>query len=449
MRFLLDAVYLGLALMAAPFLLYRRLRFGKYRHGWSAKLLGRVPIPPRGGGIWFHAVSVGEINVLVPLVRVLRQQWPDRPFVISTTSQTGYELALQRFPQDTVAFAPLDFSWAARQALDRWQPELLVLVELELWPNLIWEAHRRGVRIAIVNGRISERSFLGYRRIRPLIARVVRCIDLIAAQNPQYADRFRRLGARESAVFVTGSTKFDQAKTDRDNIESRRLRDLAGLTTEHLVFIAGSTQAPEEEYALQVFRDCRAACPGMRLLLVPRHRERFDEVAAQLQRSGLAFARRTTLTPGAATNGNPDPVDVLLVDTIGELSDWWAVADMAFVGGSFGSRGGQNMLEPAAYGVPTCFGPHTENFREISLALIERRAARVVHSVDELREFVLQCARSEPLRRELGQRAREFVLAHQGAVRRTCELLRGLLDAAPETNATRAPRPTAISISVD
>ncbi len=426
MRFLLDAGYLGLLVLAMPYLLYGRVRWGKYRSGWSAKLLGRVSPAPQPGGIWLHAVSVGEVNVLVPLVRALRAHYPDRPFVISSTSQTGFELARKRFPHDMVSYAPLDFSWAVAAALDRWRPALLVLVELELWPNLIAEAQRRGVKTAIVNGRISHRSFAGYQRIGPVIARVLRSIHLVATQNQEYADRFRRLGARAETVTVTGSTKFDQAKTDRDNAETQRLRQLAGLTADDLVFMAGSTQAHEEQYALDVFRRCRGEYPRLKLLLVPRHRERFEEVADLLQRAGVAWARRSALTTPSPAQGFRPVFDVLLVDSMGELSDWWGVADVAFVGGSFGSRGGQNMLEPAAYGVPTCFGPHTENFREISAALLDHNAARVVTTVEELYAFVSQCAACEGLRRELGNRARQFVLTHQGALERTRDLLLAL-----------------------
>ena len=215
MRFVFNFGYLCLALLASPLLLYRRVRHKKYQRGWSEKLRGQVPVADRRGGIWFHAVSVGEVNVLVPVIRALRRHWPDRPFLISTTSQTGFELARSRFPDDLVSFAPLDFSWAVRRALDRWQPKMLVLVELELWPNLIHEAHRRGIKTAIVNGRLSDASFAGYRRFRWLFTATFRQLNLVAVQSQLYADRFCALGVGVDRIAITGSTKFDQVKMDQ------------------------------------------------------------------------------------------------------------------------------------------------------------------------------------------------------------------------------------------
>ncbi len=194
-RILFDCCYLCLAIVASPVLLFRRLRYGKYRHGWSQKLLGRVPLVDAPGGVWFHAVSVGEVNVLVPLVRELRQHWPNRPFMISTTSQTGLELAKDHFPDDVVSFAPLDFSWAVREGLNRWRPDMLVLIELELWPNLVRETHHRGIRTAIVNGRLSRNSFAGYRRLRWLVRPAFRNLDLVAARKSNVCRSIPRNGS--------------------------------------------------------------------------------------------------------------------------------------------------------------------------------------------------------------------------------------------------------------
>ncbi len=227
-------------------------------------------------------------------------------------------------------------------------------------------------------------------------------------------------------MTISGSTKFDQAQTDPANEGTQRLRRLFNVTTDDLIFIAGSTQAPEEAYALAVFRRLHAEYPRLRLVLVPRHRERFDEVAQQLAATEFTWTRRTALDGSLSPPQEPTRFEVLLVDTIGELGDWWGLADVAFVGGSFGSRGGQNMLEPAAFGVPTCFGPRTENFRDISQALVEDQAAVVVHSLDELHDFVKKAINGGEFGSEMGRRAQDFVLAHQGAIAKTCDLLSGI-----------------------
>jgi 3-deoxy-D-manno-octulosonic-acid transferase len=259
-------------------------------------------------------------------------------------------------------------------------------------------------------------------------------VDLIAVQSEEYAGRFRELGAAPHTVHITGSLKFDGAQTNRHNEATQRLRALAGLTDADIVFLAGSTQAPEEEVALQAFIALKDEHPRLKLVLVPRHPHRFDEVAALLDRSGLAWQRRSGLdqSPKSKVQGQnsrdlgPWTLDlgrVLLVDTIGELSAWWGTATIGFVGGSLGSRGGQNMIEPAAYGVATCFGANTRNFRDIVQLLLGDRAAVVVHDCDELTEFVRRCVTEPDFVGELGDRARSVVAAQLGATERTLSLL--------------------------
>jgi 3-deoxy-D-manno-octulosonic-acid transferase len=278
--------------------------------------------------------------------------------------------------------------------------------------------------VAVVNGRLSEHSFRGYRRIRPLVARVLRTIDLVAAQDETYAERFRQLGARPETVHVTGSMKYDGAQTDRRNPATERLRRLAGFEAGQPVFLAGSTQEPEESLALAAWQSLRPEWPALRLVRVPRHRERFEAVARFLEESGVAWQRRSRLEaagPCAAAR-------VLLVDAIGELGAWWGTARVAFVGGSLGSRGGQNMIEPAAYGAAVCFGPNTRNFRDIVAAMLAHDAAAVVHDGDELTAFVRRCLAEPAYADALGQRAAELVRRQLGATGRTVDLLEALLD---------------------
>jgi 3-deoxy-D-manno-octulosonic-acid transferase len=436
--YLLNVVYLLVLLVALPWLVYQALRKGKYREGYAAKLLGLVPRRTSSKKcLWFHAVSVGEVNLLDPLLRRIAAEQPHWECVLSTTTMTGMALARKKYPPLVSFYCPLDFTWATTPAMRRVRPDALVLVELELWPNLIWAARQQGARTAVINGRLSPRSFRGYRWIKPLVSRLLRQIDLIAVQDEGYAERFRALGARPETVHVTGSLKYDGAETNRENSTTRELAKLAGFQPQDVIFLAGSTQEPEEEMALEVFRLLSAQWPRLKLVLVPRHPERFAEVARMLDRSGLPWQRRSALgnVPAAARSVGAVPADgpprILLVDAMGELAAWWGTARIAFVGGSLGGRGGQNMIEPAAYGAAVSFGPNTWNFQDIVTAMLERRAAVVVHDVNEMCGFVQRCLAEPSYAADLGQRAQALVRSQQGAAEQTLRLLLRLLGERP------------------
>jgi 3-deoxy-D-manno-octulosonic-acid transferase len=376
---------------------------------------------------------VGEVGLLAPLLRIIGRQPPDCECVISTTTMTGMALAKKKYPDLCVFYCPLDFTWAVGAAMRRIRPDLLVLAELELWPNLVRAARRSGARVAVINGRLSEHSFAGYRRIRPLAAALLRQTDLLAVQDPAYAARFLALGADPRAVFVTGSMKYDGAATDRRNPATQRLAALAGFDAADPVLLAGSTQEPEETVVLDVFRRLQLTWPALRLVLVPRHPERFAVVARQLDAAGVAWQRRTDLD-----RSGPDPAArILLVDVVGELGAWWGTANIAFVGGSLGNRGGQNMIEPAAYGAAVCFGPNTRNFRDIVAAMLAREAAIVVADGDQLAQFVRRCLEEPEYAAALGQRARNLVLEQLGATDRTWELLSALVNKEPPSAQVR------------
>jgi len=420
----LNFVYLVLGILVLPWIAYQRLARGKYREGWGAKLFGLVPRRlDRRPCIWIHAVSVGEVNLLTPLVERFLREYPEYDCVISTTTATGMAVARTKFPELLVFHCPFDFTWATRRAVKRIQPELLILTELELWPNLIRSAKQFGAGVIMINGRLSKKSLHGYRLIGWLIGPVLRQIDRICVQTPVYGERFCRLGAEPGRVAVTGSMKFDGAETRRDNPQTSHLRRLAGISSDDVVFLAGSTQEAEERMALTTFMELVPEYPQLRLILVPRHPHRFNSVAWLLDELGVAWQRRSEL------NGRgPDPeARVLLVDTVGELRAWWGLAQIAFVGGSFGRRGGQNMIEPAAYGAAVCFGPHTHNFQDVVESLLAAEAAMVVHNPGELTTFVRWCLAYPEQARAMGDRARQVVLEHQGATDRTLQLLRPLL----------------------
>ena len=505
----LNLVYCGLLLLFSPVILFRAIWQGKYRHGWGEKFLGRVEVrTSTGPAIWLHAVSVGEVLVLRTILPKLREALPGCEFWISTTTHTGHAVAVEKYPDCRVIYFPLDFTWAVRNALQRVRPSLIVLVELELWPNFIREAAAQSIPLVLINGRMSEKSFRGYRRIRPLMAGLWQGFSRIAVQTDEYRRRLEQLGAPVERLTVTGSTKYDGMETDRGNPRSSEIRDGFGLRADETVFIAGSTQSPEESYAIDAYLTLRERHPALRLVLVPRHQERFEEVAALVQSRGLPLLRRSRikaiqreaeapaeprlrtdlsgplspaidandtidslagerarvrgphgtsrpLTPALSPTAEstpkaksivgergqkmrtdasspapaqqelrpPDSRPILLLDTLGELGAAWGLADIAFVGGSLTPRGGQNMIEPAAYAAAVLFGPNTANFRQVVELLLSEQAARVVHTPEELTRVVSEYLESPSRARHLGQTAQRLVLQQQGATARTVDLI--------------------------
>lgn len=431
--YLLNIAYFGFLLLVSPVILYRMIFFGKYRDGFGEKFLGKapeLPVPKKvHKRIWFHAVSVGEVNLLRPLLEMIRERRRDWDIVISTTSNTGMELAKKLYGEHhTVFFCPLDFSWAVKNALKRIKPNMLVLSEQELWPNLVSISAQKGVKLAIVNARMGEGGYRRYKLIRFLMQRMLGKIDLIAAQSELYAGWFHQLGARGDSITVSGSMKFDGANTDRNNPKTKELAELAGITLEDTVFLSGSTQEPEEEMSLHVFQSLRECFPSLRLILVPRHPERFDSVAKMLDENDIKWERRSKIPE----NSHDPEARVLLVDTVGELGAWWGTSHIAFVGGSMGSRGGQNMIEPAAYGAAVSFGPNTKNFRDIVELMLRAESAIVVHDEKELYAFVENCLENPEYAKALGEKAKELVKRQYGATEITFEKIETLLQREPK-----------------
>ena len=432
MPWVLNAIYAAVLLLLAPMLVYRRLGRGKYREGWNEKVWGQAPW--RIGDdpcLWFHAVSVGEVLLLQPLVRAIARRRPHWQIVISTTTETGLALARRTFPDLVTFYAPLDFSWSTRQAMARVRPTVFVLVELEIWPNWIRAAKRSGARVAIINARLSSRSYRGYRLLRTALRSTMHRLDAVAAQNTEYAERFVNLGVPADRVGVTGSVKFDGLESERNNVKTRGLRKLLGLSSTDLIFVAGSTMEGEEAAALAAYKAARHQHPGLRLIVVPRHAERFEDVAQWLERQGESVLRRSRLTGSAERRADGRP-SVILIDTIGELAAVWGLADVAFVGGSLrAGRGGQNMMEPAAYGASVMFGPHTANFRDTVNQLLQRQAARRVADAGELTRGLLEDLNDPETAATRGAAGRQFVLTQNGAVGRTLAELDRLVESTP------------------
>jgi 3-deoxy-D-manno-octulosonic-acid transferase len=409
-------------LVTVPYWLLQRLRHGKYRDGLGERL-GRIPqrliVASARPVIWVHAVSVGEVLAVSGLVGELAKRFSHYRIVVSTTTDTGQTLARSRFGAENVFYFPLDFAFAIRPYLRLLEPELILIAETEFWPNFLRLAHASGAAIAIVNARISDRSWPRYRRFRRLFTGVLRQVDLFSTQTTEDARRLEQIGARPERIEVVGNLKFDvPAPTAPPIVASLRgalLKAKAGP-----VIVSGSTVEGEEPLLLQALVNVLASHPRAVLILAPRHPERFGEVAELLGKLGIQFWRRSLWS------GDPILGGVLLVDTIGELAALYALGDIAFVGGSLVPRGGHNIIEPALHGIPIVVGNHTENFRDIVSLFQGRDAVRVVGPA-ELPLAFMELISNPAERIALGRRAAETLRAQMGATERTVQAVEKLL----------------------
>jgi len=409
-----------LALLSLPWWLLQMLRLGKYRAGFKERL-GRVPArltTAKPGAVWVHAVSVGEVLAVSGLIAELRRAQPDLTIVISTTTASGQRLARERFGEAQCFFMPLDFGFAVRAYLNTLQPRLLILAETEFWPNLLHLARKRGTAVAIVNARISDRSFPRYRRFHRFFRRVLANVDLFLAQTAADADRLRAIGAPTERVQVSGNLKFDI----RQPAASKLAQDLRGaIPSDSPVMVCGSTAEGEEEALLHAFNQAQARFPSAVMIVAPRHPERFDKVASLIESLGAALLRRSAWAAASPITGG-----VVLLDSVGELASVYAVADIAFVGGSLVPAGGHNILEPAQYGVAIVVGPHTFNFREI-VSIFQNGDAIRIATAEDLAQTFLELLGDPEERKRLGGRAKELFVQHAGATHRTLQALRPLL----------------------
>ena len=395
---------------------------GKYRRGLGERL-GRVPawsgtVPP----VWLHAVSVGEVMAATPLARELAARRPELPLLVSTVTDTGRGVAEGRLPARQFVFFPLDFGWAVRPALDRLRPRAVLLTETEIWPNFLRACSTRGIPVVLVNGRISQRSFPRYRRVRRFFGRVLQGIRLFCMQTPEDARRILDLGAPPERVHVVGNLKFDLAGVGpaTGGTDGPAVRQMLGLPPSRPVLVAGSTHRGEEGPVLEAFKAVRRSVPDLTLLLAPRHPERLGEVEALLERERLPWVYRSRL-----------PADVLpaviLVDTMGELARLYAAGTVVFVGGSLVPIGGHNILEPASHARPVLFGPHMGNFADMARLFLEHQAGVQVREAGMLAEEILRLLREPNVAGRMGESGRAIVGTHRGAGRRTVDLLEALL----------------------
>ena len=408
------------ALLSLPWWAVQMLRLGKYRSG-LAERLGRVPArlnDAQPNSIWVHAVSVGEVLAVSQLVNDLQRRHPDRQVFISTTTATGQKLARQRFGENRVFFMPLDFGFAVRRYLNALKPQLLVIAETEFWPNLLHLARKRQTTVAIVNARISDRSFPRYKRFKWFFGRVLWEVDLFLTQTGEDAQRLRDIGAPTERVRVSGNLKFDV----RPNAQPALI---AGLRTaigkDSPVIVCGSTAEGEEEPLLVAFQAVQRQFPAVVMILAPRHPERFEKVAALIASQGFSLQRRSQWQPA-----QPIRSGIFLLDSVGELAAIYELAGIAFVGGSLVPTGGHNILEPAQYGAAILVGAHTFNFREI-VSLFEQGGAVKTITAGTLGAQFLSLLGHVEDRQRMGRAAKDLFAKHAGATRRTLEALAPLL----------------------
>ncbi len=437
----LNLLYAAALAVLSPAIALNGFRKRSFLLEWKTRWLGRIQVPSgREPVIWLHAVSVGEVNLLQPVLQALRRKHPGYRFAISATTASGLKLARQIFPNEFVFRMPLDFSWAIKRTLASLTPELILLAELEVWPNLLAISQEKNIPVAIINGRLSEGSYRGYKRLHKLVAPTFSRLSFVGAQDEEYAKRFRDLGVDCSRVQTTGNIKFDNCNLDPYTETANQLRSVLGLTPSRTinryfrqelsasgqnvpVWVAGSTQVGEEEMILATYKAVLATIPELRLILVPRHPERFEAVVKLAKAEDDSVVRLSELRRAKERT----VWKILVGDTVGDLRWLWSLADIAFVGGSFGDRGGQNMLEPAAYGASVAVGPNTKNFKRVVELLLDADALTQLKQPAELSEWAKSQLSNHDHRIQVGIRAQAVVRQHLGAIDRTLDAIGPLL----------------------
>jgi len=433
MKFLIDLAYLLALIVISPVAIYRMLRYGRYRAGWGNRF-GRISRKyPNKKCIWTHAVSVGEVNATTTLIKELEKILPDYEIVISTTTDTGFARANELFGNRlSVFYFPLDFSWTMRRAIASIRPTICLLMELEVWPNLVRIARQSGIPVVVVNGRLSERSFAKYKLIKAVTRKVFGNLTLALVQSEEYAERFRRLGVPAEKTIVTGSVKYDTAQV-ADKVDG------ADILAEHLfgkienrkskienpLWVAGATGDGEEQIILDVYRRLieQKQFQNLRLAIVPRKPERFEEVADLIKQAGFGLIRYSELKKGpeakSKINYQSSIINVILGDTMGDLRKFYSLATVIFVGRSLVPMGGSDMMEAAALGKCTIFGPYAFNFKQAVEDLLKANGAILVKNANELFNTMTKCLTDTNYAYRIAHNGQEIIRKNQGATART------------------------------
>jgi 3-deoxy-D-manno-octulosonic-acid transferase len=432
MRFIVDLLYLLAAVAFSPVVVYRMVRHQRYRKGWAQRFGAIRRLHPDKRCIWLHAVSVGEVNAAKTLLNSIEERFGDFEIVVSTTTDTGFARASALSGEKwSVSYFPFDFSLVMTRAFRRIHPTLCLLMELEVWPNFIHTAHRRSVPTVVVNGRISDKSFARYRRVKHLTRCFFGQIDLALAQTQEYADRFEELGCPPDHVVVTGSLKYDTAqivdRVDGADVLAKQL----GLESTRL-WVAGGTGDEEEKLILDVYKQLieHPSLADLRLVVVPRKPERFNEVANLIRQAGfhlIRYSERKGVREPIINHQSSIINAVVLGDTMGDLRRFYSIATIIFVGRSLVPMGGSDMMEAAALGKCTMFGPHTFNFRQTVDALLARQGAVQVNDTRELLAAMEKCLSDPPYAQAIARNGREIIKKNQGATAKTLEHIVTLL----------------------
>ncbi len=427
MRALYNLVFTTFFLLSAPYYFLKMWRRGNWRRGFKQRF-GRYSTKIKQAVtnrhvVWLHAVSVGEVNVCTQLIRALEPRVPNVKIVVSTTTSTGMGELHKKLPSHVQKiYYPIDRKKCVQRALKALHPDAVVLVEAEIWPNFLWKLRDRRTPCFLVNARLSERSYRGYKRFGLLFRPLFRSFAGVGVQNETDAERLRHLGCRPEVIQVVGNLKFDAVKVnERPLFDAQILLRQLGVPPDAPVLLGGSTHAGEEAILAQVYLRLRKQFPTLFLILVPRHFERGKDAGKDVAAAGLRFVYRTQL--GAEPNYKPGELDCLLVNTTGELRCFYECATAIFIGKSLTANGGQNPIEPGALGKPMVFGPNMQNFRAIAAEFVRERGAIQVQSAVELESALGQLLADEAQQRELGRNALKVVRRNQGAIDRTVEMI--------------------------
>jgi 3-deoxy-D-manno-octulosonic-acid transferase len=417
MYLLYNLLLIVTTIVLSPYILFKLITVPKYRGGISQKLgrirKGVLRVLNNTRPIWVHAVSVGEVMAAHPLIRDLRKKYPNRKFILSTVTVTGNYTARQRVPEaDAVFYFPFDFPWIVRRVIRMINPAIVLVAETELWPNFFRELKRQGIPSALINGRISPRSYGNYLKFKRFFTQVFEQVTLFCMQSEEDAARIQDIGAAVDKVRVTGNLKFDQ------KIPTAQQQPVV-IAPGRKVITAGSTHRGEEAILLEIYGSLRKKYPDLVLIIAPRHPERFDEVCGLITSAGYECQRRTRIK---------GPVkDVVLLDTIGELRAFYGLCNIAFVGGSLVKVGGHNLLEPAAMKKPVIFSRYMFNFKDISEALIQAGGGIMVKDKEELYGKLDNLLFDKELAHSIGERAFKVIAANSGATARTIDAIHGLI----------------------
>ena len=426
MKYLIDIIYLLGLVAISPKIVYRMIKHGRYKAGWAERFGKVARKSPDKKCIWIHAVSVGEVNATKTLVAGFKQHLGDFEIIISTTTDTGYARACALYAEHYVFHYPADISWAVKRAFRSLRPSVCLLMELEVWPNFTATAKKMDIPVVVVNGRISDKSFPSYKLIKTITKRMFANVSLVLAQTDEYAQRFTELGCVRNAVKVTNSLKYDTAQVGENVEGAQTLKQQINLDDERLI-VFGGTGPGEEEIAIRVFKMLKEeqGFADVRAAIIPRKPERFDEVEELTRQSSFSYVRYSKLKDGSLQLN--DKPDIILGDTMGDLKKFYSLASVVFVGRSMVAMGGSDMMEPAALGKFTMFGPHTFNFKQTVEVLLKGNGAVEVKDEEQLLDVLRKSLTDKQYADTIAANGQKVIQENQGATQKTIEEVKRLL----------------------